>query len=184
MATRAQERLLNADEFLRIEFGPDLKAELDRGVIRMMAGGTFAHSRVQMNLYRFLGGALRGSGCRPHGSDMAVRVSDESVRYPDLTADYASRSAEAKDRVLRDPRIIIEVLSPSTRELDLGVKLSEYRVLAGVAAIGFVDPDEETIAVTHRTSGDGWTDIAFTRDDLVLSSIDLTIPHSEIFARD
>lgn len=184
MATRAQERLLNADEFLQIEFGPDLKAELDRGVIRMMAGGTFAHSRVQMNLYRFLGAALRGSGCRPHGSDMAVRVNDESVRYPDLTIDCASRSAEAKDRVLRDPRIIIEVLSPSTRDLDLGVKLSEYRVLAGVAAIGFINPDEETIAVTHRTSGGGWTDIAFTRDDLDLPSIAVTIPHIELFADD
>lgn len=184
MATRSQERLLTADEFLQIDFGPELKAELDRGVIHMMAGGAYAHSRVQMNLYRFLGGALRGSGCRPHGSDMAVRVHDESVRYPDLTIDCASRSAEPKDRVLRDPRVIVEVLSPTTRDFDLGVKLSEYRVLAGVTAVAFVDPDEEAVAVTCRTSGGGWTDIAFTRADLVFPSLDLTIPHSEIFARD
>ncbi|WP_375427929.1 Uma2 family endonuclease [uncultured Sphingomonas sp.] len=155
MAARARDRLLNADQFLQIEFGPDLKAELDCGVIRMMAGGTFTHSRVQINLWSFLRAALRGSGCRPHGSDMAIRVNDESVRYPDLTIDCANSSAEPKDRVLRDPRVVIEVLSPSTRDLDLGVKLSEYRVLAGIVAIGFIDPDEEVIAVTHRTSGGG-----------------------------
>ena len=184
MATRADQRLLSADEFLQIDFGPDLKAELDRGVIHMMAGGTFAHSRVQMNLWSFLRTALRGSGCRPHGSDMAVRVRDESVRYPDLTVDCASASTDPADRVLRDPRVIVEVLSPTTRDLDLGVKLSEYRVLAGVVAIAFMDPDEETVAVTHRTGGGDWSDIAFVRGDLVLPSLDLAIPHSEIFARD
>lgn len=184
MATRAENRLLTADEFLRIDFGPDLKAELDRGVIRMMAGGTFAHSRVQMNLWSYLRGATRGSGCRPHGSDMAVRVRDESIRYPDLTIDCGSTTAEPTDRILRDPRIVVEVLSPTTRDHDLGIKLPEYRVLASVVAIAFIDPDEETIAVTHRTNGGGWTDIAFTRDDLDLPSLNLTIPHSEIFARD
>lgn len=184
MATRAEVRLLNADEFLQIDFGPDLKAELDRGVIRMMAGGTFAHSQAQMNLWRFFGAALRGSGCRPHGSDMAVRIRDESIRYPDLTIDCASRSAEPGDRVLRDPRIVVEVLSPSTRDLDLSVKLSEYRVLSSVVAIAFIDPEEKTVAVTHRTGGGGWTDVEFARRDLVLPSLDVTMPYAEIFARD
>ena len=184
MATSDQVRLLTVEEFLRIDFGPDLKAELDRGVIRMMAGGTFAHSQVQMNLWSFFRGALRGSGCRPHGSDMAVRIRDESVRYPDLTIDCASRSAEPADRVLRDPRVVVEVLSPSTRDLDLSVKLSEYRVLSSVVAIAFIDPEEEMVAVTHRIGGDGWTDIAFARRDLVLPSPDVTMPYHEIFVRD
>lgn len=184
MATRAQERLLTADEFLGIDFGPDLKAELDRGVIRMMGGGSYDHSRVQMNLYRFVGAALRGSGCRPHGSDMAVRVRDWSIRYPDLTIDCASGSSEPSDRMLRDPRVIVEVLSPTTRDIDLGVKLAEYRLLTSVEAIAFVDPEGETLAVTRRTSGGGWTDIDFARQDLHLPSLDLTIPHSEVFARD
>lgn len=43
-------RLLDAEEFLEIDFGAERKAELDQGVIRMMAGGTRAHARVQANL--------------------------------------------------------------------------------------------------------------------------------------
>jgi Uma2 family endonuclease len=184
MAARPEARLLTADEFLRIDFGPDLKAELDRGVIRMMGGGSYAHSRIQMNLYRFFGSALRGSGCRPHGSDMAVRVRDSSIRYPDLTIDCAAHLADGADRVLRDPRVIMEVLSPSTRDDDLGVKLAEYRLLASVEAIALIDPDDETLAVTRRTPGGGWSDVEFAKQDLVLPSLDLTIPHDEIFARD
>ena len=90
MATDPHYRLLTAEEFLRIDFGPEMKAELDNGVIRMMTGGTRAHARVQANLMTALGVALRGSGCRPYGSDMAVRTRDRSVRYPDITVDCGS----------------------------------------------------------------------------------------------
>lgn len=150
----------------------------------MMGGGTFAHSRIQMNIYRFLGAALRGSGCRPHGSDMAIRIRDHSVRYPDATVDCASQTTPPADRVLRDPRLVIEVLSPTTRDVDLFIKLDEYRLVGTVAAIALIDPDVETLAVTHRTSGGGWTDVEFKQEDIVVPALDLTIPYSEIFARD
>ncbi len=184
MAARAQDRLLTADEFLRIDFGPDLKAELENGVIRMMGGGVRQHSEVQMNLYRFFGVALRGSGCRPHGSDMAVKAHESSVRYPDLTIDCATRDGAPKDKVLTDPRAIVEVLSPSTRNSDLNVKLREYRAIESVRTIVFIDAEDGTLAVTDRTADQGWTDLKFARDDLRLTSFDLTMPYSEIFARD
>ncbi|MBM3929233.1 MAG: Uma2 family endonuclease, partial [Sphingomonadales bacterium] len=93
----------------------------------MIAGGTRDHARVQMNLYRFLGAALRGLGCRPFGSDMGVRSVDLSLRYPDVTVDCAGSDGPGDDRVLTAPRVIIEVLSPSTRDHDLKDKPPEYR---------------------------------------------------------
>jgi hypothetical protein len=75
-------RLIDAEEFLDIDFDSDRKAELDGGVIRMMAGGTRAHARVQANLMRVLGNLLRGSGCRPYGSDMAIKTDAYSVQFP------------------------------------------------------------------------------------------------------
>jgi Uma2 family endonuclease len=90
MATDPNQRLLTAEQFLQIDFGPDIKAELDNGIIRVMTGGSRDHVRIQMNLYRYLGVALRGSGCRPYGSDIVIRTYDGSVRYPDLTIDCGS----------------------------------------------------------------------------------------------
>lgn len=184
MATNPHDPLLSEEDFLQIDFGPDLKAELDRGVIRMVGGGTFRHSRIQMNLTRFVANALRGSGCRPHGSDMAIRTIKGSIRYPDLTIDCARPADEARERFLTDPRVIFEVLSPSTRTIDLDVKLAKYRVIAAVASIVFVDPDAATVAVTHRTAGGGWSDLAFTADDLALPALGLVVPHAEVFAED
>lgn len=176
-------RLLSAAEFLQIDFGADLKAELADGVIRMMAGGSRDHARVQANILIALGHRLRGSGCRPYGSDMAIVTHDASVRYPDVTVDCGRPGDAGSDRSLSAPRIIFEVVSPSTRSIDLGVKKAEYQSLSSVEAIVFVDPDTEQVIISELTAS-GWANGDPERRDVVLPTLNLTIPHEEIFARD
>jgi len=84
MATQPDYPLLTAKAFLEIDFG-EKKAELDNGVIRMMAGGTVRHAQVQGNIFGWLRQQLRGTGCRPYGSDMATATHDFSIRYPDVS---------------------------------------------------------------------------------------------------
>lgn len=184
MASRLSDSaLLTAEQFLEIEFGPDVKAELDNGVIRMMSGGTVSHAAIQMNFYRFLAARLRGSGCRPYGSDAAVRTTLRSVRYPDVTVDCGT--ARNADKVLLHPRVVIEVLSPSTRRHDLGIKLDEYRQVTSVETIVLVDPDAERLRVLQRTGPGAWTDRSFAdATDLEFPSLGLVMPHGEIFADD
>jgi Uma2 family endonuclease len=176
-------RLLTAEEFYQIDFGPDLKAELDNGYIRMMAGGSRDHARVQANIIIALGLRLRGSGCRPYGSDMSVKPHGMSVRYPDVTVDCGSPGDTGKDIRLTAPRVIFEVLSPSTQRHDLQVKKAEYRTIDSVDTIVFVDPETEQAMVSQR-HGEDWTDTPFTASDIRLPSLDLILPHAEIFARD
>ena len=176
-------RLLTVEEFLQIDFGPELKAELDDGYIRMMAGGSRAHARVQMNLYAFLRDALRGSGCRPFGSDMGVRTRELALRYPDLTVDCGRPEDQPSDQVLANPRVLVEVLSPTTRDYDLRVKKAEYREIASVDTIAFIDAEARTLSVSQRVEG-GWTDSLFTAADLPLPALGITVPHTEIFADD
>ncbi len=176
-------RLLTADEFYQIDFGPDLKAELDNGYIRMMAGGSRDHARIQANIIIALGNRLRGSGCHPYGSDMSVRPHGMSVRYPDVTVDCGSPGDTDKDTRLTAPRAIFEVLSPTTRDLDLRTKKEEYRSLDSIDTIVFVDPDTERMMTSQRHGAD-WIDTPFTASDVKLPALGLTIPHTEIFARD
>lgn len=176
-------RLLTVEEFLQIDFGPDLKAELANGYIRMMAGGTRDPARIQANLIAFLRTALRGSGCRPFGSDMGVQSADLSLRYPDVTVDCGDPADTGRDTILKAPRVILEVLSPGTRTYDLKEKGPEYRGLDTVDTIVFVDPDAETVSVSQRIPT-GWSDSFFLKADVELPSLGVTIPHAEIFARD
>lgn len=77
-------RPITANEFLEMDFGTDEKFELVDGVICMITGGTQAHAWVQGNIFAWLRARLRGTGCRPYGSDMALQINDTNVRYPDV----------------------------------------------------------------------------------------------------
>ena len=187
MATYPDQSLLTADEFLRIDFGPDIKAELDEGVIGVMRDRSVEQARIQANFMRFLGPALRGTGYRPFGSVIGVRTHDHSVRRPDVSVYGSDRASAANDalKAFDDPCVVIEVVSPSTRPKAYCVKLYEYRELPSVDTIVFADPSTERLRIVQRISPNGWSDQSFTEpSDLPLPSLNLTMPHAEIFARD
>lgn len=186
MATQIAYPLLSAEEFLAMDFGPDHKAELDNGVIRMMAGGTRRHAGVSGNIYFALRSRLRGSGCAPYGADMAARTHDLSVRYPDVSVYCGRELAEFDDdKADAEPTIVVEVLSAGTARTDLRTKLDEYRAMPSIDTIVFVDIAVERLRVVQRTGPNGWSDDSFVEPvDLALPSLGLTIPHAEIFARD
>ena len=178
---------ITVDQFLAIDFPSDRKYELVDGVIRMMTGGSPAHARVGGNIFAFLHGKLRGSGCRPYNSDMGVRIGDTNARYPDVSV-YCGNPATAeaeKQPLYSDPVVVFEVLSPSTSKGDQNEKLGEYREIASLDTIVFVDPDNELTRVVQRLGPTSWRDDLFTQPhDVELPSLDVVIPHAEIFARD
>lgn len=178
---------ITVEQFLDIDFGSDRKFELVDGVIRMMTGGSPAHARVSTNILTFLQVRLRGTGCRAYNSDMGVRVSDIDARYPDISIFCGEPASIERERlrIYSDPVAVIEVLSPSTTKEDLGSKLDEYRQIASVDTIAFIDPDKELTRVVQRLGPTASRDDLFAQPhDLELPSLAVTIPHTEIFARD
>jgi Uma2 family endonuclease len=185
MATQVHYPLLTADEFLEIDFG-ERKAELDNGVIRMMAGGTARHARVQTNILVALATRLRGSRCTPYNSDMATRTHGGSIRYPDASV-FCGHDGPADDeeKAFGDPRVLFEVLSAGTARTDLKVKLDEYRALPSVDTIVLVDIATERLRIVQRTGPQAWSDVTHADPvDVALPSLGLTLPHAEMFARD
>ncbi len=187
MATSARHRKVTSKEFVRIDFGPDARFELIDGVIYAMTGGTSAHSRVQGNILAFLAGRLRGTGCRPYSSDMALELDDANVRYPDVTVYCGNPGRPENDNALFLPNAVavFEVLSPSTRSTDLKQKPEEYQALASVDTIVFVDPETQWMRIVQRLGPEAWRDEKHSEGaDVPLPSLGLTIPREEIFARD
>ena len=179
-------RRVSVEEFLAMDLG-DAKAELVDGIIFMMAGGSEPHARIAINIIAFLRPKLRGSGCRPYGSDLATRTEHQTIRFPDVSI-YCGLSADlinSNKQLLGDPQVVFEVLSPSTSMNDQRVKVPEYKALAGMREIVLIDPDSERIHLTARTPRNGWSDDWLNKgEDLLLPSLNLTITHAEIFARD
>jgi len=83
-----------------------------RGETFAMIGGAARHNRVVLNLAGHIGDQLDGTPCQVFAESMQVQIA-EGVLYPDVLVSCAK--AEAGDeKVITDPKLIIEVLSPST----------------------------------------------------------------------
>lgn len=189
MATRALEthfRRMTVEEFLEIEWG-DAKVELEDGIVYAMAGGNARHSEIAYNISRALGPLLRGSGCKPYGPDLGIRTGPGTLRYPEISIHCHGRTDRSGDhkQFFDDPKVIVEVLSPSTARHDQTVKAEEYRALPGVEAILFVDPETERVRLMRRTGPGGWADDLLPEGaDVELAALRVTLPRDEIFSRD
>ena len=168
------------DDYIEWEKSQECKHELVDGAIKAMAGGTAAHNAISANLIIALGVRLRGKPCRPYGSDMKVLIPAGNVRYPDVTIDCGK--PKPADLWAAEPRVIIEVLSPSTEWFDQTQKLEEYQSISSVTHVAFLSQNRPFGRVWTRT-GEGW--LSADSDGLsahfAFSAIETEAPLSEIY---
>ena len=157
------------------------KHELVQGDIFAMTGGRRTHGRVLMNLARQLGNALAGGPCQVFVDSMKVQVAEDTVLYPDIfvTCDAADLST---DQIFLAPKLVIEVLSPSTQAYDRSKKFALYRRIPALVEYVLVDPDTRRVEAFRRNAAGEW--VLHDMSDgpaLVLPCIEASVPISEVF---
>lgn len=179
MSLPATDRL-SVREFFTFLSASQEKWELVDGVPVMMAGATQRHQDVAANLLAALHQRLRGSGCRPTGSDTGVLTGDASVRYPDLIVDCGPRYDESMHAT--EPTVVIEVLSPSTRGFDSHLKLIEYKGNADICEVLLVDTVTPQVLV-HRRDGEVWREEIVTGLEGVidLPKLKVDLPMADVY---
>ncbi|HEX8401717.1 MAG TPA: Uma2 family endonuclease [Allosphingosinicella sp.] len=185
LAHHSAYRQMTVEEFLELEIKG--RAELEDGVLYMMAGGSLSHAAVSGNILVGLRTKLRGSGCRPFGPDFAVRTGPSTVRLPDASVycGLTGSAEEGRAKLAGDPQLVVEVFSLSTRRLDERIKLAEYQQLPGLQIILLVDPEAERVRVVERMGEDAWSDRLLPKGaDVPLPALKIELPAAEIFARD
>lgn len=118
------------EDYLKFERESLERHEFLDGRIYQMAGESLSHSRVCMNLAREVGNKLKNSPCEALSPNMKVRAASASLfAYPDLTIVCGEPLFhDLKKDVLVNPKVIIEVLSPSTAQYDRTKKFQKYRM--------------------------------------------------------
>lgn len=179
MGLRKFERM-TVDEYLAWETDQEVKHELVDGVPMLMVGASTAHDLIKMNASFLLMSKLRGTRCRVHSSDMKIRCLNDNIRYPDITV--ACGPFEGSDLLSSEPRVVFEVLSPSTKGVDLLIKLRDYRTVPTLSAYVILWQDEPH-ALIHRRAGEGWTEESVIGLEGIVSlpEIDVGLPLAEVY---
>jgi Uma2 family endonuclease len=166
-------------EFLAWEERQELRHEFDGVEPVAMTGGTLAHSAIQRNLAMAFGNRLRGKPCQFYGSDLKIQVAGDHIRYPDGMVVCSRLDPAAK--IVRDPVVVFEVLSPSTAAKDRIVKAREYHATPSVER--YVMLEQDRIGATVHVRGEtGWNVLILGNDDtLAMPQIGLSIPLAEFY---
>ncbi len=146
------------EEYLAYERDSELKHEFDDGEIFAMAGGSPRDSALASRVSAALENT-RPPGCTAFQSDMRIRVlATGRATYPDASMVCGPIELDAADRsgtTITNPVLLVEVLSPSTEEVDRGVKWRDYQRIPSLQEYILVSQDRR-IEVYRRAASGHW----------------------------
>lgn len=187
MATvSAPERLFTFDEYLEQEINSELRLEFRHGRIVSVTGAKQNHIEIVWNIGGLLRVLLKDKPFRGFGCDMRVECTPgEYYTHPDLS--IAPSPPDIKPfrgtATLRNPVVIVEVLSPSTEAIDRGEKFIEYTKIASLREYLLVSQNAAQVERWSRGSDGQWTPSVVTglKTELRIDSIECSLPMSEIY---
>jgi Uma2 family endonuclease len=149
--------------------------------VRMMAGARNVHDDIVVNLLSELRTQLRGTGCRPFTGDGSIETLPGQIRRPDAGVDCGRRDPNAMKAAL--PRMVAEVLSPTTRDFDTFEKVAEYRQVDGIDFILVVEPNAPEVVFWSRGEDRTWLRhvVEGLEGEVDMPGIGVTLPLSEIY---
>jgi len=176
---------LSEAEYLEQERRAERKSEYRQGEVFAMAGASRRHGLIVTNLTRELSQQLMDRPCEVYSSDLRLRVTAAGLyTYPDVlvVCGDVQFADDQKDTIL-NPVLLIEVLSPSTRDYDLGGKSQYYRTLPSLMEYLTVAQDEPHVEHWIRQQEDRWLMVE-TKDlsqTIQLPSISCSLPMARIY---
>lgn len=182
MGERLQKKM-TVEEFFDWQLKQDRNFELVDGIpvmtVKAMTGASDQHDRVTVNAIATLHRKLRGKPCRPKTSDTSV-VTFRGTRRPDVLVECGKPSPRAM--AADEPRVVIEILSPSTTRYDRFQKLSEYQQHRSIRVILLVDTDAPQATVWRR-EGETWKSHEVAGLDAVidLPEIETDLPLADLY---
>lgn len=170
-------------DYLAIEQENTIRHEYRRGLVYAMAGGSDDHSRLSINLLTEINLHLRDSDCQFFSGDVKVNYADDFFYYPDAFVTCDRR--DQKDRyVKRYPKLIAEVLSPSTEEFDRGMKFEDYQSLDSLEEYVLISQTEMRVECRRRVASNRnqWeTELYRLGERVNLKSIGLEVTVADLY---
>ncbi len=181
MGLRKLKPHLSVVDYLAGEKESQVRYEYVDGQVYAMAGASDRHNRIALNLSSRLNDRTGDGPCETFMSDMKVRVDPVLYYYPDVVVTCDPPGGDAYLRT--QPRLIIEVLSPTTERIDRHEKLRAYLQVASMREYALISQDEMRIELHRRQENEQWALETFTQpeESLTFDSVELTLTVADVY---
>lgn len=177
--------MFTLEAYLELEARSEQKFEFCDWAILAMTGGSLRHNEIAVNILVALRSRFPGA-CRTLGSDQRIATGDGVYTYPDasVVCGEPQLSRHQGTETLHNPVLLVEVLSPSTLDYDLGEKLEHYQTIPTLAEVLLVDADGVDVRHVSR-SATGWEIRRVTSLEaaLDLRGVAAALPLVEVYGR-
>jgi Uma2 family endonuclease len=185
--------LVTAKEYLALEREAEERHEWLDGLIYAMAGESPDHSIINTNLIRELSAQLRGTPCAVYSPNMKTRAQlgvslglKGLFAYPDamVVCGKPVFHDEYQD-VIVNPKVIVEVLSPSTSRYDHEEKFERYRQNKSLTDYLLVSQKRPQIQHFSRKPRGRWEYVIETKlsGSIVITSIKCKLKLADVYDR-
>ena len=186
MGPPISKRRHTVDEYLRMERDSLEKHEFHDGEILAMAGNTPDHSLIASNLIREIGIRLKGKSCRVYESNLRLRAGrSQRYVYPDLSVicgPVQFDPLDTKQETATNPRVLVEILSPTTEAYDRGEKFDRYREIASLEEYILVWQHAPRVELFRRQADGTWTfSAAVGTDSTIKFALGIELPLSDVY---
>ncbi len=181
-----QSSRISPQEYYRVDQSSEIRHELIDGQIYVQPISNISHSRVVGNTFAILHAQLRGRTCAPFLQNQRLEVEQLGNYYfPD--AMVACPPCEWDDQLqhtLLNPKVVIEVLSPTTEHKDRVAKWFAYQRIESLSAYVMISQNECRVEYYSRDEGGGWLyRVVEEEGDVILASIDCRLSLTDIYER-
>lgn len=161
------------------------RAEFYDGVIYDMPGSSISHVRISGNIFAELHVSLRGSACEPFTTDLKTEVeSERTYTLPDVAVVCGPLElSNVREDIVRNPILVVEVLSESTARFDSTKKFDKYKMLQSLMEYVLVEQYEPRVEVFLLNEKGKWEQTLYLGldDQVLLASIQQVIPMTSIY---
>ncbi len=172
---------ISEQDYLEDEKVRDTRCEYFDGEIFAMSGGSINHQRLTINVSSEFRNHLKGTPCEAFSSDIKVRADNgKKYFYPDVLV--SCNNEDGNKHFSESPRIIVEVLSNSTRKFDKNLKRQIYQTIPSLEEYVLIEQDRVEIEVC-RKSANWQPTYYFIDDEITFEFVGLTLPVLELYQR-
>ena len=179
-------RAYTLEDYFELDESAEFHYEYHNGEVFAMAGGTLNHSVIAMNLGRAIGNQLGDREFLVAGSDAKVQIqSENSYVHPDVMVICGDPEfMEGRTDTVKNPVLVIEVLSDKTGDYDRGEKFAKYRKLKSLQEYVLVNQKKRLVEPFFKNEEEIWTiGEHASGKDLHLRSLNIFLSFDDIYAR-
>ena len=172
------------EEYFALDDASERPLEYHNGELFPTVGASPQHSVILVNASYCFGARLKGGPCFAACAPR-VQTTASNYVYPDLAVicggfQYSAESANA----ITNPKVIVEILSPTTADFDHGGKFALYSRLPSFTEYVLVAQDQAMIEVFYKESEVQWILRKYEGLNSIVQirSLEIEIPAAEIYA--